>query len=109
MMVILNICSSGASASRNYGILRQLRLAYGRCGHGGNVGVNVYADGGLETFEGVQGWVQLEVLCQKTTRLVRGRRHRYCICGPNDELCLYVALKALWVPMDELPGMVLLA
>ena len=96
--------------SPNYGILRQMRLAYGRCSHNANVGVNVYADGGLETFEGTQGWVQLEVLCQKTTRLGgRGREHRYCMCGPSDELCLYAALEALWVPKDELPAMVLLS
>ena len=101
--------SWSSDAAPSYGILRQLRLAYGRCGHGGNVGVNVYADGGLETFEGAQGWVQLEVLCQKTTRLKGGRQHRYCICGPSDELCFYAVLKALWVPMDELPDMVYLA
>ena len=94
--------------SPNYGILRQKRLAYGRCGHDSNVGVNVYADGGLETFEGHQGWVQLEVRCQKTTHL-GGREQRYCICGPRDELCLYAALVALWVPKDEIPPMVLLA
>ena len=94
--------------SPNYGILLQRRLAYGRCGHEGNVGVNVYADGGLETFEGAQGWVQLEVLCQKTTRLRGGRSGRYCICGPSDQICKYAALEALWVPKDELPNMVLL-
>ena len=45
------------------------------------MGVNVYADGGLETFEGGQGWVQLEVACQKTTRCALcGVPRKYTMC-----------------------------
>ena len=85
------------------GILRDGRLRYGCCGHRGNRGVYVYSDGGLETFEGYRGWVQLEVLCTNTTSLKGGREERYCINGPQGAICKKVAIIALWVPYEEVP------
>lgn len=106
----------GANAhGHGAGILFDRRMRFGVWGHNNNVGVNVYADGGLETFEDcrgepTRGWVQLEVRCTNTTRLTgKGRRHRYCINGPSGQVCLKAALQALWVPMDELPPIVRLA
>ena len=89
------------------GVLFDQRLRYGRGTHCGCKGVNVYADGGLETFDGYEGWVQLEVQCQRTTTLKGGRRRRYCVRGTSDEPCLDVVLLALWVPLAEVPTMVL--
>ena len=89
------------------GILKDQRLMYGKCEHNGLHGVNVYADGGCETFVG-SGWVSLEVRCSGTTRL-RGRREgRYCVCGPSAETCMNAVLLALWVPFEELPPLVFL-
>ena len=50
------------------GILVEGRLRYGVCSHENNIGVNVYSDGGLETFDGSMGWVQLEVVAQARRR-----------------------------------------
>ena len=91
------------------GILVDGRLHYGCCSHQGNSGVNVYSDGGLETFHGSKGWVQLEVRCTNTTKLTGGRDKRYCVKGTAGAQCLKAALVALWVPMDEVPSMVALS
>ena len=91
------------------GILNDQRLRYGICSHGENIGVNVYADGGLETFNGYKGWIQLEVMCTGTTRLKGGRAHRYCVKGKPNEICKRVSILALWVPLDELPSMICLS
>ena len=86
------------------GILLDGRLRYGYNSHAKNVGVNVYADGGLETFKREEpGWVQLEVECNSTTRLQSGRAHRYCIKGISGEVCRKARLCALWVLTEELP------
>ena len=91
------------------GILKDGRLCYGVCTHHGNSGVNVYSDGGLETFHGSQGWVQLEVEVCDTTKLKDGRANRYCVRGTPFETCEKVVLTALWVPMKELPSIVYLS
>lgn len=91
------------------GILVDGRLRYGCCTHNGCSGVNVYSDGGLETFDGSKGWVQLEVRCTNTTKLKGGRQGRYCVCGPSGEVCNKAALVALWVIYDEVPKMVALS
>ena len=91
------------------GILHDGRLRYGYCTHCGNQGVNVYSDGGLETFNGSRNWVQLEVLCNSTTKLRGGRASRFCINGPSGEVCMKAALCALWVPLEEVPSMVRLS
>ena len=91
------------------GILVDGRLRYGCCTHNGCSGVNVYSDGGLETFDGSKGWVQLEVRCTNTTKLKGGREGRYCVCGPSGEVCNKAALVALWVIYDEVPKMVALS
>ena len=91
------------------GILKDGRLRYGSCTHEGNSGVNVYSDGGLETFVGSTGWVQLEVHCVNTTKLKNGRAKRYCVNGPSGETCLKAAIVALWVPLDEVPPIVFLS
>ena len=88
------------------GILHDRRLRYGVLTHLNNMGVNVYADGGLETFEGFVGWVQLEVRVCNTTKLTGGRSGRYCINGPSGEVCRKAVIEAMWVPTDELPRMV---
>ena len=75
---------------------------------GGHSGVNVYSDGGLETFAGFTGWVQLEVHCTNTTILKGGRPNRYCLKGPSGQTCFKAAIVALWVPLDEIPSMVFL-
>ena len=85
------------------GILREQRFRYGCCSHNSNAGVNVYADGGLETFDG-SGWVQLEVLCHSTTCLRGWRAKRCCANGPAGTICRKVAMRALWVPLDEVPS-----
>ena len=91
------------------GILRDGRLRYGCQTHDHNSGVNVYADGGLETFDTRRDWVQLEVRCTNTKRLRGGRKRRYCVRGPYGDICRKVALVTLWIPIDEVPSMVLLA
>ena len=92
------------------GILVDGRLRYGSCTHQGNSGVNVYSDGGLETFNGFTGWVQLEVRCTNTTHLKgKGRHKRYCVRGPSGQTCFKAAIVALWVPLEEVPPMVLLS
>ena len=88
------------------GILVDGRLRYGCCTHNGCSGVNVYSDGGLETFAGSTGWVQLEVRCTNTTKLKGGRQGRYCVRGPSGEVCNKAALAALWIIYDEVPKMV---
>ena len=85
------------------GILVDGRLRYGSCTHNGCNGVNIYSDGGYETFAGSQGWVQLELRCSNTTKLQSGRPNRYCIRGTKGEICYKASLLALWVPCDELP------
>ena len=92
-----------------HGILVEGRLRYGCCSHRGNSGVNVYSDGGLETFGATKGWVQLEVRCTDTTILKRGRSNRYCVKGTRGELCRKVAIVALWVLLDEMPEFVLMS
>ena len=52
-------------------------------------------DGGLETFAGSMGWVQLEVRCTITTTLKGGRSNRCCLCGPSGEVCYKAALVVL--------------
>ena len=94
------------------GILVEGRLRYGIRTHDGHSGVNIYSEGGLETFNGFKGpkgWVQLEVRCSNTTRLVGGRPGQYCVKGPRREVCNKVALVALWVRLDEIPPLVLLS
>ena len=81
----------------------------GYCTHNGLSGVNVYSDGGLDTFAGSEGWVQLEVLCTNTTRIPSGRKKRYCVRGPCGEVCHKAAIVALWVLFDEIPSMVYLS
>jgi len=85
------------------GILVDGRLRYGSCTHNGCSGVNIYSDGGYETFAGSQGWVQLELRCSNTTKLQGGRQHRYCIRGPKGEICYKASLFALWIPYGEVP------
>ena len=85
------------------GILWEGRLRYGICTHALNSGVNIYADGGLETFYGDELWGQFEVLCTNTTKLHGGRDHRYCVNGPFNEICRKVVLIALWVPSNHVP------
>ena len=91
------------------GILKDGRICFGVCTHQGNSGVNVYSDGGLETFDGSTDWVQLEVEVCDTTSLRGGRASRYCVRGPAYETCDKVVLKALWVPFHKLPGIVWLS
>ena len=91
------------------GILVDGRLHYGCCSHQGNSGVNVYSDGGLETFHGSKGWVQLEVRCTNTTKLQGGRTNRYCVNGDRGEVCRKVAIVALWIIVDELPPFVFMS
>ena len=89
------------------GILIDGRLRYGYSSHKRNIGVNVYADGGLETFKPQwPGWVQLEVECNSTTKLQSGRGHRYCVKGASGELCMKVRLCTLWVLVYELPPII---
>ena len=85
------------------GILVDGRLRYGSCTHNGCRGVNIYSDGGYETFAGSQGWVQLELLCLNTTKLQGGRQNRYCIRGPRGAICYKASILALWIPYDEVP------
>ena len=92
-----------------HGILKDGRLFYGVCTHQGNSGVNVYSDGGLETFHGAEGWVQLEVEVCDVTRLHGGRINRYCVKGDAFAPCEKVVLTALWVPMREVPSIVYLS
>ena len=91
------------------GILVDRRLRYGECSHNSKIGVNVYSDGGVETFSGHIGWVSLEVHCCNTTRLNSGRPNRYCIRGSTGDLCMKAVLVALWVPLQECPSVVFLA
>ena len=88
------------------GILVDGRLRYGTCSHKGNIGVNVYSDGGLDTFAGSTGWVQLELRCTNTTKLKGGAPNRYCINGPSGDICYKAAIVALWVLWDEVPAMI---
>ena len=90
-------------------ILVEGRLRYGICTHETNSGVNVYADGGLETFSGFKKWVQLEVYCTNTKKLQGGRDHRYCVNGPFNNVCTKVVIVALWVPSDQVPWIVKLS
>ena len=99
----------GTDEGIGIGILNDQRLRYGICSHCENIGVNVYADGGLETFNGYKGWVQLELKCIGTTRLKGGRARRYCVKGKTSEICKRVSIVALWVPRDELPSMICLS
>ena len=86
------------------GILIDQRLCFGICAHGPHSGVNVYKDGGLETFSASNpGWVQLEVDCCCTTKLKGGRINRYCVKGPRLQTCKKAVIRALWVPIEELP------
>ena len=93
------------------GILHERRLRYGFSSHNNCMGVNVYGDGGLETFDRKHpGWISLEVECIHTTHLTgRGRPHRYCVRGPSGRVCEKVVLRALWVPFEECPPLVVLA
>ena len=100
---------SWAGIPNGSGILVDGRLRYGCSTHNGRSGVNVYSDGGCETFENSKGWVQLEVKCTNTTKLQGGRSNRYCICGPYGEVCYKAALVALWIPYDDVPSIVALS
>ena len=94
------------------GILVDERLRFGICTHGGCSGVNLYSDGGLQTFHSLTtpGWVQLEVACCNTTKLKGGGcGKRYCIRGPGFATCDKAVLRALWVPLRELPSLVWLS
>ena len=91
------------------GILNDGRLCFGVCTHQGNSGVNVYSDGGLETFDGSHEWVQLEVEVCDTTTLKGGRPNRYCVRGTAYEKCKKVVLKVLWVQMHQVPSIVWLS
>ena len=90
------------------GILIDQFLRFGTNTHGVKSGVNMYADGGCETFEGDNAWVGLEVWATGTSKLCSGRAGRYCVRGPGGDRCRKVLLKALWVPLDEVPPCVLL-
>ena len=103
---LVKATSTWTGTPNGNGILVDGRLRYGCCTHNGSSGVNVYSDGGLETFAGSTGWVQLEVRCTNTTKLKGGREGRYCVCGPSGEVCNKAALVALWVIYDEVPKMV---
>ena len=88
------------------GILWEGRLRYGNSTHNKNAGVNIYADGGCETFYGPQVWGSLEVHCTNTKRLQGGRPGRYCVNGPFNHVCTKVVIVALWVPSDQVPWIV---
>ena len=107
--LVQSTCDLGYNISVGTGILLEGRLRYGYNTHASKSGVNVYSDGGLETFHGHTGWVQLEVKCTNTSKLSSGRRSRYCVRGPPGETCYKVALVALWVPYEEVPPMVRLS
>ena len=94
---------------RDSGILRDGRLRYGNGTHQGDSGVNIYSDGGLETFGGSKGWVQLEVRCTNTKKLKGGRVNRYCVKGRPGEVCHKVAIVALWILYEEVPPMIMLS
>ena len=91
------------------GILVDGRLRYGSSTHNGLSGVNIYSDGGYETFADCKGWVQLEVRCSNTTKLHGGRENRYCIRGKKEDVCYKAALLALWIPYDEVPSIIALS
>ena len=91
------------------GILVDGRFVYGNCSHNRNNGVNIYSDGGLETFDERLGWVQLEVICTNTRKLRGGRENRYCINGPAGKPCFKVAIMNLWVLEDQFPPIVALS
>jgi hypothetical protein len=91
------------------GILVDRRLRFGENSHNGNIGVYLYSDGGVDTFEYTRGWVSLEIMACNTTRLRGGRVNRYCVNGPTGVACMKAVLNALWVPFDELPSLVFLA
>ena len=88
------------------GILNDQRLYYGTSTHRKRSGVNVNVDGSC-TFENSTGWVALECDAIGTVRL-RDSRKKYCVRGPPYHKCFKVALKALWVPFDELPDFIFL-
>ena len=92
---------SWTGTPNGHGILVDGRLRYGTCSHNGNIGVNVYSDGGLDTFAGSTGWVQLELRCTNTTKLKGGAPNRYCINGPSGYSCYKAAIFALWVLWDD--------
>ena len=94
-------CLDGSNIGK--GILLDGRLRYGDQRHGGCGGVHVYSDGGLETFNGNTGRVQLEVHCTNTMELKRGRRNRYCINGPKGEICEKASIVAIWILHGEVP------
>ena len=89
------------------GILVDGRLRYGCCTHNGCSGVNVYSDGGCETFADSKRWVQLEVRCSNTTKLQGGRANRYCIRGKMEKfairlLCLLYGFPTTMFPLQLL-------
>ena len=88
------------------GILNDQRLYYGTCTHDKRSGVNVNVDGSW-AFEYSTGWVALECDAVGTVRL-RDSWKKYCVRGPPYNKCFKVALKALWVPFDELPDFIFL-
>ena len=89
------------------GILIDGRLCFGICYHGLCRGVNIYCDDAHETFEGSMGWVQLEVICTKTTKIKGGRSGRYCIKGPAGQKCKHAAVIALWILKREVPPVIM--
>ena len=97
-----SLISSNDCAPNSSGIMYE-GLRYGVCTHGKCRGVNFYTDGGLETFAGSTGWVQLEINVTKATKIKSGRAHRYCIIGPPGEKCSFVSLSALLIPFEEVP------
>ena len=89
-----------------FGILIDQRLYYGTGTHGKRSGVNVNVDGSW-TFENSTGWVALECDAVGLAKL-RHSWKKYCVQGPAYHKCFKVALKALWVPVDELPDFIFL-
>ena len=88
------------------GILNEQRLYHGACTHDQRHGVNVNVDGSW-MFERDRGWVALECLAVCTVKLPKTWK-KYCVRGQPYTKCFKVALKALWVPYDELPAFIFL-
>ena len=96
----------GEGCTIGKGILVEGRPRYGICTHARNFGVNIYADGGLETFYGPERRAQPEVHCTNTKKLQGGRPGRYCVNGPFNHVCTKVVIVAVWVPSDQVPWIV---
>ena len=88
------------------GILNDQRLRYGRGTHAGCKGVEVHAYGSLDQFEGCHDRVQLEIHACGLEKLTN-THFKYCMKGEAPNICMRARLVALWVPMDEVPRMLL--